>query len=106
MSIHITAMERHSSTGVVYKVGYEVTQDVDGIERSVTGNAYFEAKPSDSGFISYNDLTELKVAEWVVEYINNQQVVNGLKCGWQALIDSLHSQSVQSESGMPWVNQE
>ena len=95
----VVQMDRNTADGGVTTVHWDVTE-VDGdYSARVYSTQSFEPDASDANFVSYADLTEATVIQWVKDSMGSDEVT-AMETG---LTDDIAAQQAPAqESGVPW----
>lgn len=102
MIFKITNLERTIPSGVVFNIHY----NVDAIDGEFIAGAYgsvaVAGDPNTSDFIPFNELTEEKVVDWVINQLGQEKLVE---------IESALAKQIElkknpkSAHGIPWVTE-
>lgn len=100
MNIKITDLVSRSEDGSVHMVFYEASITKDGKTVKLDQNiSLFPKDSSDPSFIPYENLTEEKVIEWVLELLTE----DGLQDIEDQLIAKLNQPINTSMKKLPWI---
>jgi hypothetical protein len=97
MQFKIHDMTRDSNDGVISVTWIAFVTD-NGVTVSKTGESTFTPDPSDSGFIPFDNLTEMQVIKWVKAF----EDVNIMSA--QLNTELATQVNVINKNGLPWVN--
>ena len=95
----VSQLERETADGFVYTAHYTVNASDDTYSSGAYGSVGLERPDT---LISYSDLTEEQVIEWVKEKIGGSEKVTEIEAALQSQLDEQRTPT--KASGIPWSN--
>lgn len=101
----IQNLQRNAEDGGVIKVDWVLWASDTQRVTDLSGHLVLSPNPSSSDFISFENLTEAKVLEWVHALVDKDNLETKVLEQWNKYFNSTETSKVLS-GGMPWHTQQ